>query len=174
MSRPRIRPTFSVPLAVDPDTAIQEMRRRLEGSDWAECTKSKGRCADFFVEEAERRVWSPHLTVQVDEDGDGDRARLRGRFSPGPEVWTLFMFLYFAASFLAVIGLMLGLVQWQSGMEVWGFWGVYLGLPGIALLYLVSRIGQQLSSDQMEELRGRIDTLVSGLEAEADDGGAGG
>jgi hypothetical protein len=168
MTRPKIRPTFSVPLALDADTAIDEMRRRLDASEWVACTKSKGRCADFFIQESERRIWSPHLTVQVDARPDEGRSRLRGRFSPSPEVWTLFMFLYFGVAFLGVMGLMLGLVQWQSGMEPWGFWGVYLGLPGILLLYLVSRVGQHLSTEQMEELRGRVDALVDGLEADED------
>jgi hypothetical protein len=163
MSRPKIRPTFSIPLTPAPDEAMKIMRRRLEGSDWVECTKSKGSCADFFIEESKQRVWSPHLTVQVDDLSEG--TRLRGRFAPKPEVWTLFVFLYFAVSFLAIMGLMLGFVQWQSQMTPWGFWGVGLGVPGLALLYTISAVGQSLSSDQMAELRDRVDTLVDGLEA---------
>ena len=163
MSRPRIRPTFSIPLTPPPKDAMNIMRQRLEGSDWVECTKSKGSCADFFIEESRQRVWSPHLTVQVDDLPEG--TQLRGRFAPKPEVWTLFVFLYFAVSFLAIMGLMLGFVQWQSQMEPWGFWGVILGVPGLALLYTISALGQRLSSDQMEELRHRVDTLVEGLEA---------
>jgi predicted PurR-regulated permease PerM len=63
------------------------------------------------------------------------------------------------------MGLMLGFVQWQSGMEAWGFWGAFLGFPGLAALYAISATGQRLSAHQMEELKGRIDTLVEGLEA---------
>jgi hypothetical protein len=139
------------------------LRERLRGTDYQECTRSKGRCAYFFVDEEERRVWSPHLSVQVEPRSVG--SLLRGRFGPHPELWTLYMFLYTAVGFLAVMGLMLGFVQWQSGMAPWGFWGVGIGLPGLAALYGISATGQRLSAHQMDALKDRIDRLVEGLEA---------
>lgn len=143
---------------------MKTLRERLKGTDYRECTRSKGRCADFFVDEEERRVWSPHLSVQVEARGEG--SLLRGRFGPHPELWTLYMFLYTAVGFLAVMGLMLGFVQWQSGMAPWGFWGLALGIPGLAILYGVSATGQRLSSHQMADLKDRIDELIVGLEAD--------
>jgi len=163
MPRPKIRPTFSIPLAKDANGSMAILRERLEGTDFEECSRSKGRCAEFFVREEERRIWSPCLSVQVEPEKEG--ALLKGRFGPHPELWTLFMFLYAGVGFLALMGLMLGFVQWQSGMEPWGFWGAYLGFPGLVALYAISAAGQRLSAYQMEELRGRIDTLVEGLKA---------
>jgi hypothetical protein len=89
---------------------------------------------------------------------------LRGRFGPHPELWTLFIFLYAGGGFLAILGLMLGFVQWQSGLEAWGFWGACVGFPGLGALYAVSATGQSLSAHQMEELKDRVKTLVEGLE----------
>ena len=161
----RIRPRFSIPLAPGPDEAMEVLRDRLRGTDYDECTRSKGRCAYFFVDEEERKVWSPHLSIQVEPCADG--SLLRGRFGPQPELWTLFIFLYTAVGFLATIGLMLGFVQWQSGMTPWGLWGVLIGIPGLAILYGVSATGQRLSAHQMEDLKRRVDNLVEGLEPEA-------
>jgi hypothetical protein len=141
---------------------MEALRERLKETDYEECTRSKGRCADFFVDEEERRVWSPHLSVQVEPTEGG--SILRGRFGPHPELWTLFMFLYTAVGFLATIGLMLGFVQWQSGMDPWGMWGVWVGVPGLLFLYGISAMGQRLSAHQMEDLKDRIDGLVEGLE----------
>jgi hypothetical protein len=76
------------------------------------------------------------------------------------------MFLYTVVGFLATIGLMLGFVQWQSGMSPWGFWGVVVGVPGLAVLFGISAVGQQLSSHQMGELKDRVEELVEGMEAE--------
>lgn len=163
MPQHRIRPTFSIPLAPGADEVMGILRERLQGTDYEECTRSKGRCAYFFVDEEERRVWSPHLSVQVEPRPVG--SLLRGRFGPHPELWTLYMFLYTAVGFLAVMGLMLGFVQWQSGMEPWGFWGIGAGLPGLAVLYGISATGQRLSAHQMDELKDRVDRLVEGLEA---------
>jgi hypothetical protein len=137
------------------------LRERLKAKDYAECARSKGRCADLFVNEAERKLWSPYLAMQVEQRPVG--SLLRGRYGPHPEVWTLFMFLYTVVGFLTIIGLMLGFVQWQSGMSPWGFWGVVVGLPGLALLYAVSATGQRLSAHQMEELRDRVEDLIDGL-----------
>jgi len=161
MDRPRIRPTFSISLTPDADTAMSTLRERLKATEYEECSRSKGRCADFFVKEDERRVWSPCLSVQVESLQEG--SLLRGRFGPHPELWTLFMFLYAGVGFLALMGLMLGFVQWQSGMDAWGLWGAYVGFPGLGVLFAVSATGQRLSAHQMEELRGRVDTLVEGL-----------
>lgn len=162
MSPPKIRPTFAIPLSEGPDASMKVIRGRLKGSNWAECSRSKGRCADFFVRREERRLWSPYLSIQVESRGNG--ALLRGRFGPHPEMWTLFMFLYAGVGFLTLLGLFLGFVQWQSGMEAWGLWGAYVGLPGMASLYIVSATGQRLSAHQMEELRDRVHTLIHGLE----------
>jgi hypothetical protein len=161
MERPRIRPTFSIPLTPEPDAAMATLRERLTGTQYAECSRSKGRCAEFFVKEEERRLWSPCLSVQVEPTREG--SLLRGRFGPHPELWTLFMFAYASIGFLALMGLMLGFVQWQSGMAPWGFWGAGIGLPGLGILYAVSAMGQRLSAHQMDELKERIDELVAGL-----------
>ena len=162
MNRPRMRPTFSIPLEPDADSAMATLRERLKGKEYAECSRSKGRCADFFVTEEERRLWSPCLSIQVEPVSEG--SLLTGRFGPHPELWTLFVFSYGAVGFLALMGLMLGFVQWQSGMEPWGLWGAAVGFPGLALLYAISATGQRLSAHQMEELKERVDSLVKGLE----------
>jgi len=163
MPRPRIRPTFSIPLAPEADRAMSTLRERLAGTEYEECSRSKGRCAEFFVKEEERRLWSPCLSVQVEPAPRG--SLLRGRFGPHPELWTLFMFIYTAVGFLAVMGLILGFVQWQSGMSPWGFWAAAFGFGGVGILFAVSATGQRISAHQMTELKERVDALLSGLEA---------
>lgn len=161
MKPPRIRPTFTVRLASPSEEVVATLRERLEGSEFADCSKSSGRCVDLFLAKAERRVWSPYLTVQVEPLEEG--SLIRGRYAPHPEVWTLFVFLYAVVGFLALMGLMLGFVQWQSGLDPWGLWGCYIGVPGFFLLYLISAMGQRLSAHQMEELRDRMERLLEGL-----------
>jgi len=108
-------------------------------------------------------MWSPHLSVQVEYREGG--SLLRGRYGPHPELWTLFVFLYAAVGFLTVIGLVLGFVQWQSGMDPWGLWSTGIGAVGLGILYLISMAGQRLGAHQMEDLRRRVDQLVEGLVA---------
>jgi hypothetical protein len=146
---------------------MEVMKSRLRDGQFRDCTRSRGRCADFYVPEEERRVWSPCLSVQVEERDRG--SLLRGRFGPHPEIWTFFMFLYGAVGFAVVMGLMLGFVQWQSGMEPWGLWGVWVGVPGLASLYGISAVGQKLSAHQMDALKERMEELAEGLVEEGTD-----
>lgn len=164
MDRPKVRPTFAISLQEEANQAMDHLRERLKTVEHRDCTHSKGRCAEFYIPEEERRLWSPYLSVQVEARREG--SLLRGRFGPHPEVWTLYMFLSSVLAFFALIGLILGFVQWQSGMDAWGFWGAVLGLPGLLALYLISAAGQRLSAHQMDELKGRLDPLLDGLESQ--------
>ena len=83
------------------------------------------------------------------------------RFSPRPDVWTGFMFVYFVMVFLVVFGATLGYVQQVSGEAAWGYSLVPSGLLVIAGIHLASYVGQRLAASQMRELRGRLDQVVA-------------
>jgi hypothetical protein len=166
-----MRPTFSVKLGLSADEAIDRIRTELAASD-LNCI-SAGRCAEFRVAESERRFWSPHLSVQVQNTAEG--SLLRGRFSPRPEIWTMFMFVYFFMTFAIFFGAALGYVQWAMGDSPWGFIAVPVGVLVIVLLHSASLIGQRLSSDQIQQLRGELDALlrrISDSPATGQQGGA--
>jgi hypothetical protein len=116
------------------------------------------RCAELFVAESERRFWSPHLSIQVEDKDNG--SVLSGRFSPRAEVWTLIMFVYFLMAFAVVFGSAYGYVQWLLGETPWGLLAVPAGIAVIVLLHIASIVGQRLSEDQMEMLRERLNVLL--------------
>ena len=95
-----------------------------------------GRSADLLVDRSERRVWSPRLTVRIDDSPGG--SIMRCRFSPRPDVWTGFMFVYFVVVILIVFGATLGYVQQVSDQAAWGYWAVPIGLPIIACIHVAS------------------------------------
>jgi hypothetical protein len=166
MSTARLRPTFRLPIAQDRDTAIAEIRRRLVADErFAGRWRGKGRWAELYVPDEERRLWSPHVSLRLDPEGDSG-CTLFGRFAPHPEVWTFFMFLYVGLVFGAVFGAVLGYVQWVSNEAAWGFWLVGVGLPGIGLIHLASAVGQRLGQGQMVRLMTEVDGLLDGLRHE--------
>jgi hypothetical protein len=154
----RMRPTFELALPLSPDDAIGRVRRGLEAGQGSERCMSRGRCAELFVPERERRLWSPYLSVQAERAEDG--SVLHGRFSPTPEVWTFVLFAYGVACFAVLFGGVLGYVQWASGEPAWGLWGVGLGVPVIALLHAASAVGQRLGDAQMADLQARLERLL--------------
>jgi hypothetical protein len=141
---------------------MRSLRERIDAAPRSRRCQSKGRCAELFLDDAKRRLWTPYLSVQA-EDEEGGGTRLHARFAPYPEVWTFFIFAYGVAWFGILFGGAFGYAQWASGEAAWGLWGVWLGLPAVVLLHVASGVGQRLGAPEMEELGRRLDRLVEGL-----------
>ncbi len=155
----RMRPTFTRALPWPRDEAVARLRASLaDDPELVGRWQGKGRWAEIHVPGGERRLWSPHLSIRLDEDEDG--AALFGRFAPHPEVWTFFMFLYFGIVFLVVLGGILGYVQHVSGEASWGLWAVWVGVPALLLIHLASWVGQGLGQDQMAGLARDLQRVV--------------
>jgi hypothetical protein len=164
MKAPLLRPTFNVPLNLPRKRAAEEIRTRLLArDDLAGRWRSKGRWVDLYVDERDRRIWSPYLSARLDEDGDS--CSVFARFAPHPEVWTFFMFLYFLVAFIILFGGTFGYVQWASQEPAWAMWAVWGGLPVLAVIHVASYVGSRLGQEQMHELKGILVDVVSGLEA---------
>ena len=158
MTAPAVRPRIELALADDPDRVMAALRSRLH--DCPGCTGvSVGRHAELFVPEAERRVWSPWLSVTA-EAGDRGGSLVRGRFSPHPHVWTLYMFLAFAIGFALLVGITWGYAQWAMDERPWALASVPLGAAALAGLYGASLVGQRLGADQMDHLEAVLRELV--------------
>ena len=154
----RLRPRFSFELPVPADEAILRLREGLDAPDTGGQSMAAGRHIEFLVDRADRRIWSPRLAVRVDDSPPGSVAL--ARFSPRPDIWTGFMFVYFVMVFAVVFGATFGYVQQVSGERPWGYWGVPLGLLVIGGIHLAGYVGQRLAADQMLELRGRLDAIL--------------
>jgi hypothetical protein len=176
MSSPvRLRPTFTVPLRVDRAEAIERIKEGLSSAVPAERWIGKGRWAELHVPGGERRIWSPYLSVRLDEldahhraagQPEGTQSVLFARFAPRPEVWTGFIFLYAAIAFLTLLGGIFAYVQWASNEPAWGVWALVLGVPLLAALHLGSWLGQRWSQAQMVELKQILDPVVEPLRVE--------
>lgn len=157
MTTPRIRPTFTIDVDLDPATVMDRLRLRLPHS--RRCAgMSVGRHAELFVPEEIRRVWSPWLSVTAFEGDQG--TVVRGRFSPHPSIWTLYLFLAFGMAFAFLVGLVWGYAQWATETEPWALAVVPLVLVAAGALYGISLIGQRLSVSQMEELQAALGELI--------------
>jgi hypothetical protein len=91
---------------------------------------------------------------------------LVGRFAPRQNVWMLVWIVYLAMGFIVFFALVYAGVQYWMNATPWAL-SVGLGaVVCILTLHLVSMIGQGWSSDQMHELRARLDELLreTGLE----------
>jgi hypothetical protein len=157
MTTPKVRPRFEIEAALDADALMERVRGRLPRCP--HCTGvSVGRHAELFVPDAERRVWSPWLSVTADDRKDG--SLLRCRFAPHPNVWTLYLFLAFALGFALLVGTTWGYAQWATEGTPWALVSVPIIIVLGGLLYLASQVGQKLGGEQMDHLRSALDELI--------------
>ena len=157
MSTASVRPRFEIEADLDADALMELLRGRLPHCP--HCTGvSVGRHAELFVPDADRRLWSPWLSVTADDRGNG--SLLRGRFAPHPNVWTLYLFLAFGLGFTLLVGTTWGYAQWATERTPWALLSVPIVTVLGTLLYLASHVGQRLGGDQMDHLRSALDELI--------------
>lgn len=150
-----MRPRFSFQVPVGRSTWLGALGRVLE-DDSGDCRGQIFRKHAVVEVRAEaRRFWSPYLSIEVEDEPDG--SAIRGRFSPHPHVWTLFMAIYLLLGILAISGLVFGIVQHTLGRSPWGFVVAPLAIGMFGFVYGATLIGQGLGAEQMYVMRSLVD-----------------
>ncbi len=158
-----LRPTFEIPLAWGAEEAMRRIRRGLRDPPLAGRVASLGRVAEFRIPDEQQRLWSPQLSIQV-EDGD-QGGLLHGRFSPRPEIWTGIMLVYVSVLFLIVCGLAYAYAQWAMGRPLWALVSLPIGVGVIVAIHTASLVGQRLSADQIRELMSLLEIALERAKA---------
>lgn len=116
------------------------------------------------MNDAARTFWSPYLNLEVEDEPDG--SAIRGRFSPHPNVWTLFMGVYILLTIAGLAGLSYAIVQMTLGQTPWAFLAVPAAAALVGFVYGATLIGQGLGAEQMYRMRSLIDrACVQSLQA---------
>lgn len=152
-----MRPTFELEVPVGLPTVLERFQGALKNSTWQSTSLTFGNYAELHVPPQETRCWSPHLSLYF--EGDERTTRILGRFGPRQEIWTLVCLVYLALAFSAFFALMYCIALWMIGQFTWWFIVPPMAIGGIGLLYLMSRVGQGWSSDQLQMLRAEFNEL---------------
>ncbi len=123
------------------------------------------RCTDrhflIWIPDRERHLWSPWLHLDVEDVFDApdgsDAARLFGRFSPAPSLWTGVMFGLLTLAVAGIGSALFAYSQWIVGQQPWALWATAVCAVGILLTISVSRIGQARARYQMQALVELVD-----------------
>lgn len=154
----QLQPSLTIAVPGDQQQAINRLKAAIVSPELRGLAEAAGAVIDFKIVPAEQRFWSPHLSAQCSETETG--THIFARFSPRPEVWMMFIAIYFVIAMLICLAMMAGYVQWSLGYTPWSLAAVPLGLFLIAGMHLASLMGQRLSADQMTVLRDRLDRAV--------------
>lgn len=165
MRRPRMRPTFEIPLSVDRQAVLAQIRARLLERDCEAGGSVLREGAELHTCNARQHFWSPTLSVQI-ETRDGATV-LRGRFAPSPSVWMMFMGVYGIIAMAGLGALVFGLSELSLGMRPDALWGVPLSLAAGAFVYGAVFIGQGLGAEEMHMQRSLVERAVDDAAREA-------
>lgn len=165
MSRPHMRPRLEVVVPATPDELRELLRARLDApGSLVEGRMGKHHLHVQLVDEVRHR-WSPTLDVSLRPTDDG--TRLLGRFGPHPELWTLYLFLYAACAFVAVVAGCGVLAQLALDTPLTAAWGLVGAGVAAGAAWVSGRIGARWGHDQMVELYRIVDGLGSARVDEA-------
>ena len=109
------------------------------------------------IRDGERTFWSPYLNLEVEDEPDG--SVIRGRFSPHPNVWTMFMAVYILLAIVALGGLSYGMVQYTLGESPWSLLVAPAAVALFGFVYGATLIGQGLGAEQMYTMRSLVDRV---------------
>ena len=108
--------------------------------------------------EKEKKIWTPQLNLQIDEHEEG--SEIRGVIGPSASVWTAFAFTFSILGFIAFVSLFWGLSRLSLDYSADILFLVPVSLIFILGVYMLARIGQQLSRDQVIELKDFVENVL--------------
>lgn len=158
MVSPRLRPRFEINVPFPVEETIERLTQHAGKDDRSFESTIAGRHLHLNIRSRERRIWSPHLNLEVLSSPAG--SLVKGHFGPRSDIWTLVMALYAICGFLVVMGLLFAASQWMLGMTAWAFWIVAGALVVVVIVYILALIGQAFSQDQMHALLSEVEEAI--------------
>lgn len=155
MAPPRMRPRFKLQLPVSSERWLEALRSLLQDDPGPLRGQVFRRHAVVQMRDGERTFWSPYLNLEVEDEPDG--SCIAGRFSPHPNVWTMFMAVYILLAIIALGGLTYGIVQYTLGEPPWSLLIAPAALGLFGFVYGATLIGQGLGAEQMYLMRSLVD-----------------
>lgn len=150
-----MRPRFELQLPVERERWLDALRALLDGETESLRGQVFRKHAVVQMRDTKRTFWSPYLNLEIEDEPDG--SAIRGRFSPHPNVWTMFMGVYILIAIAGLAGFSYGIVQWTLGQPPWAFVVAPAALAVFGFVYGATLIGQGLGAEQMYVMRSLVD-----------------
>lgn len=159
-----MRPRFTVGLTGAQAGVLEVLARHVRSPKGPVRGWVRAEQAELHLASAEQ-FFSPVLHLTLLEEG-GEKT-LHCRFAPLPQVWLIFVGIYFILGMCGVGALVYGACQQLLGQPAWGYLGAPAALALAAFVYGAAFIGQGLSSEQMYKLRSWLDHALEEAEKSA-------
>ena len=156
-----IRPRFKFTVSHSPEEVLARIRTLLEQTPPHITGKLIGHHIILDIVGEEVHYWSPQLNfrVEVEEFGDGQTV-IAGLIGPRPNVWTLFMFVYFSVGVAGFFITSYGISRYMMGEYSHALWGLPLAALFMATAYQAGKFGERLGAEQVDYLKSFVSKAV--------------
>lgn len=163
MSDLTLRPRFQLMVSAAPEVILEHINAKLlHATDLVE-GKVVQHHVMISISAADRHYWSPQLALEIEADGD-HQSLIRGLIGPSPNVWTKFVFLYFASGFAIVTASVITLSQWTLGKSMWGLWVLAIALAVMVGTTFMGQAGKKIAQKQTSQLTSFFHTCIDAFE----------
>jgi hypothetical protein len=153
-----LRPRIKIYSKLDKDEILKKFSEKLSDNNNHFTGWAKEGYALISLPEKEKKIWTPQLNLQIDEYENG--SEVRGVIGPSASVWTAFAFTFSILGFIALVSLFWGLSRLSLDYSADILFVVPVSLILIFGVYMLARIGQQLSRDQVKELLDFVENVL--------------
>ncbi len=146
-----LRPRIKVISKLKKNEVIDLISKKVEDQNNTYSGWAKSGYALVFAPINEKHIWTPQLNLQIDETEEG--TEIRGVIGPSASVWTAFVFTFALLGFIAFVALLWGLSRLSLDLSTDILWLVPVSLLLIFGIYMIARVGQQLSKKEVQLLK---------------------
>lgn len=149
-----VRPRFRFTVPYETDALIAHLTQKFKAKDHPFPTAVRGHFFVLDVPEQVAHYWSPRVTFEIEKDEeDPSKSLVRGIIGPKPQVWTMFVFIYFSFGVVGLFVTILGLSKISLGGSSLLVWALPIALALMSTAYLASKSGQKMGAKQTELLK---------------------
>ena len=154
-----LRPRVKIISKLKKDEIIDRIKNKIDDPN-TECSGwAKEGYALICAPENEKHIWTPQLNLQIDESNEG--TEVRGVIGPSSSVWTAFAFTFSILGFAAFVAIFWGLSQMSLDHSAEILWAVPFLLLLILGVYILARIGQKLSKNEVHHLKDFVESALN-------------
>lgn len=106
------------------------------------------------IVEENRHFWSPQLSLNLEETGEG--TEVRGLYGPKPDIWLGYMFVYFFLGCVILGVSIVGFSRYNLGLSSYILWLIPFIAGGIFVLWYTSKTGQKLGQKETQLIHGLV------------------
>lgn len=154
----QIRPRFEISSPMSSQEIFDRSKEALQHPDNPYIGQAREGFVTIYPNSDDHHVWSPHLSVSIEEEGDG--SLLRGHYGPSPIIWTLYVLIYSVIALLTLIVTVIGVSHLTMGESASILWTIPVLVLIFGSLYFVSSIGQKKGHDQLMDIHHLFEDII--------------